>query len=144
MNHRVTGTTQTQEQSSQWKSASFPRLKKARQVKSDVKKTYWFASWTSKGSSTLNSYHKFRLLTSSSTLKCSSDCVMFCEESVPNFGGQVSGFCITTMSLFTQHWVCGRFLWIGFAPPTPHSRYPAKFSCSHEWRGTLKEGFFRM
>jgi len=70
-------------------------------------KPRWSASLTSKGSSTLNSYHK--LLTSSSTLNCSSDCVMLCEENIPNCGDQVSGFCIMTMLLPTQHWVCGSF-----------------------------------
>jgi len=43
------------------------------------------------------------------TLKCSSDCVMLCEENAPNCGGQVSGFCIITMLPPTQHWVFGSF-----------------------------------
>jgi len=44
-----------------------------------------------------------RLLTRGFTLKCSSDCGMLCEENAPNCGGQVSGFCITTMLPPTQH-----------------------------------------
>ena len=61
----------------------------------------WSASLTSKGSSTLNSYRTVRLLTSSFTLKCSSNFVMLCEENAPNFGGQVSGFCIKTAAAHT-------------------------------------------
>ena len=73
-------------------------------------KPCWSASLTSKGSCTLNSYHKVRLLTSSFTLKCSSDCVMLCKENALNCGGQASGFCITTM-LPPTHPVCSSFLW---------------------------------
>src|SRR5215469_6115345 len=32
-----------------------------------------------------------------------SDCVMLCEENAPNCGGQVSGFCTTTMLPPTRH-----------------------------------------
>ena len=32
-----------------------------------------------------------------------SDCMTLCEENAPNCGGQVSGFCIMTMLLPTQH-----------------------------------------
>ena len=46
----------------------------------------------------MNSYHKVRLLTSSFTLKCSSDCVMLYEENALNCGGQASCFCIRQCS----------------------------------------------
>ena len=99
---------ETKQQSSQWKSAS--SLRQKRQDKSNqMWKPCSSASLTSKGSSTLNSYHKVRLLTSNFTLKCSSDCVMLCEENAPNCGSQASGFCLTTMLPPTQHWVCGGF-----------------------------------
>ena len=38
-----------------------------------------------------------------------SDCVMLCEENALNRGGQVSGFCITTMLSPTQYRVCSSF-----------------------------------
>ena len=66
-----------------------------------------------------------------------------------NCGGQVSGFCITTMLPPTQHSVCGSFSWKkGWqrlcTAPTPRTWHPAIFSCFQEWRGTLKESVFRM
>ena len=62
------------QQSSQWKSASSPRPKKARQVKSNVK-TILICFFDIKGLAHFE-FDKVRLLTSSFTLKCSSDCVM--------------------------------------------------------------------
>jgi len=122
---------ETKQQSSQRKSASSLRPKR-RGKSNQMWKPCWSASWTSKGSSTLNSYHKVRLLTSSFTLKCSSDCVVLCEENAPNCGGQVSGFCITTMLPPTKHWVCGSFSqnteWQRLRnPPTPQTWHPAVF-----------------
>ena len=89
------------QQSSQWKSASSPRPKKARQVKSNVK-TILICFFDIKGLAHFE-FHKVRLLTSSFTLKCSSNCMMLGEENAPNCGGQVSGFCNRTMLLPTQH-----------------------------------------
>ena len=125
------------------------KTKKRRGKSNQMWKPCWSASWTSKGSSTLNSYHKVRLLTSSFTLKCSSDCVVLCEENAPNCGGQVSGFCITTMLPPTQHWVCGSFSRKTgrkqlHTPHTPRTWHPAIFFCFQEWRRTLKESVFRM
>ena len=98
---------ETKQQSTQWKSVSI----------------CWSASLTSKGSSTMNLYHKVRLLTSCFTLKCSRDCVILCEENAPNCGCQVSGFCITTVLPSTQHWVCGSFAqktwWQQLRTPAP-------------------------
>ena len=84
---------ETKQQSSQLKSSSSLRAK--RWGKSNqMWKPCWSASLTSKGSSTLNLYHKVRLLTSSFTLKCSSNCVMLCKEYAPNCG-----------------WMCDSFSW---------------------------------
>ena len=148
MNHGVTGTTQRQSNNQVNGKVHHLWNHKRRGKSNQMWKPCWSASLTSKGSSTLNSY-KVRLLTSSFTLKCSSDYMMLCEENAPNCGGQVSGFCITTMPPPTQHWVCGSFSrktgwqWL-HTPPTPWTWHPAIFSCFQEWRGTLKESVFRM
>ena len=111
-------------------------------------KPCWSDSLTSKGSSALNSYHKVRLLTSSFTLSCSSDCVMLCEENTPNCGGQVSGFCIRTMPPSTHHRVCVSFSrktgWQRLRSPLLPGPGNLRFFRFQEWRGTLKESVFRM
>jgi len=111
MNHGVMGTIRRQSNNQINGKVHHPRDQKRRGKSNQKWKPCWSASLTSKGSFTLNSYHKVRLLTSCFTLKCSSDCMMLCEENALNCGDQASGFCIRTVLPPTQLWVCISFSW---------------------------------
>ena len=93
---------ETKQQSSQWKSAMSQRPKKTRKVKSDVKTTL-ICFFDIKGLA------HFKFVTQGQTvnqqfylevLKRLHDAV---RRKRPNCGGQVSGFCITTLLPPTQH-----------------------------------------
>jgi len=93
---------ETKQQSSQWKSPSSPRPKKSKASQINVN-AMLICFFDIKGLVHFEFVPQGQTVTSSFTLKCSSDCVMLCEENTPNCGGQVTGFCILTVLLPTQH-----------------------------------------
>ena len=122
--------------------------KKARQVKSNVK-TMLICFFDIKGFVHFEFVPQGQTVNEQFCLKCSSDCVMLCEENAPNCGGQVSGFCITTMLPPTQHWVCGSFSrktgWQRLRPPPPYSPdlAPCDFFLFPRMKRDLKEKRFQ-
>ena len=89
---------ETKRQSSQCKSPTSPRPKKARQVKSNLKSM--IITLTSRGLWTKNLSQQAKLWIPGSTAKFCGDCVKKCEDITPNFGKNRPGcFTMTTPHL---------------------------------------------
>ena len=140
----------TKQQSSQWKSASSPRPKKARQVKSNVK-TMLICFFDIKGLVHFEFVPQGQIVNQQfylEVLKRSRDAVRRKRPKLSRSGERLlhhdNATAHTALSVRQFLTKNGMTSASHLHPPSPRTRHPAIFSCFQEWRGTLKENVFRM